>query len=199
MLRLFSVMAILSLSSGADAASLTTELIKAKSNVVTFDPNTFSPGPNVDVYHFVVGNHNNAFPATSLSFDLRGSFVNMNTSPVSFKSNNPLPNLGPNTVAETYFVVPDPSKILAVGTIDNNNQLASSYTTQGGAALIPARGEAVVAVLSVAAGSPTPMIPFLAGYAAVNGVLEKIGGFPEPTTGVLAGLGLLAAAARRRH
>lgn len=197
--RFFSLLAILSLPNCADAAQLSPMLLKAESNVVTFDPFVFGPGPTVDVYHFVVGNYANDFPATSLSIDLRGSFINMNTSPISFKSNNSLPTLGgPNTVADTYFVVPDASKVLAVRTIDSSTQLASSYTTQGGATLIPARGEAVVAVLSVLAGSAPPRFPYLPGYAVVNGALERIAALPEPTTCVLAGLALVGAVARRR-
>lgn len=203
-LRVLALAVLLSSSSVASAARLYTTFVKAESDVATFDPTIFGPGPVIDVYHLQVTNPN-AYPATSLSLSLSSprSFINLNSSALTFKANANLPALGPFKVAESFFVVPNPATILAVGTSDTSDLLASSYTSAGGATFIPAGGTSVVAVLSVAAGSglPTNYVNW-GGTAAVNGVLEDVGiltpPFPEPTSGVLAGLGLLVAAARRR-
>jgi hypothetical protein len=197
MLRLLALSVLLSYSTVACAAPLFPTLVKASTNVATFDPVTFGPGPNVDVYNLVVTNPN-PYPATSIGLSLDGDFINLNSTTLTFKANAELPTLGPNKVAETFFVVPDPSKILAVGTIDTDDALASNFTSVGGLTFVPAQGSSIVAVMSIAAGSPSPDGWRWTGNAAVNGVLVPIAAFPEPTAGVLAGLALVGAAARRR-
>jgi hypothetical protein len=204
MVRLIALLSILSCGGAACAAPITATLVVAAANVATFDPNLFAPGPAVDVYNLVAANPN-PYPVSSIGLSLNGDFINLGLPSMAFKAGAELPTLGPNKVAETFFVVPDPSKVLAVGTIDSNGSLASNYTTQGGATLIPAQGSSVVAVLSLAAGSPFPSMAGWTGNAAINGVLEpgwifltSLPPFPEPTSGVLAGLALVGAAARRR-
>jgi hypothetical protein len=200
MTRFFALVAVLAVSTAANAATLTGSVVKAQTNVVTFDPNTFGPGPNVDVYHVVVENPN-AILADSIGLSLTGEFQNFASAPLTFKANTSLPTLGPNTVAETFFVVPNPATILGVNTVDSSTALASNFTSQGGGNFIAAGGSSILAVLSVPTGSPALTGAGWTGNAAVGGVLETISFapvIPEPTTCVLAGLALAGAAARRR-
>lgn len=198
MTRFFALAAILAVATVATAAPLTTKLIKAQTNVATFDPNTFGPGPNIDVYHLEVTNPNSIL-ADSIGLSLTGEFQNFAAAPLTFKNNTSLPTLGPNTVAETFFVVPNPATILGVNTVDSSTALASNFTAQGGGNFVAAGGSSILAVLSVPAGSLEPSMQGWTGNAAVGGVLEDIQfGIPEPTTCVLAGLALVGAATRRR-
>jgi hypothetical protein len=200
MLRRLAVVVALCCSGVADAAALHPHRVLAASNVATFDPNIFGPGPAVDVYHLIVENPN-AFPATSLALNLTGPFVNLGAPAVSFRNSAELPALGPNKVAESFFVIPTDktiAQVLAVNTQDSNGVLSTSFTIQGGANLIPAGGSSVVAVLSIPVGSSLPSRFSWSGEAVVNGVLQRIEfRGPEPTSCVLAGLALMGAAVTR--
>jgi hypothetical protein len=200
MTRFFALVAVLAVSAAATAAPLRGSLVKSESNVATFDPNIFAPGPAIDIYHVVIENPN-ASATTSVGLTLDGSFINLGAPAVSFRNSAALPTLGPNKVAESFFVIPadkTTAQVLAVNTEDTAGVLSTSFTIQGGANLIPAGGSSILAVLSVAAGSPEPSQLNWTGNGAVNGVLEAIQFIPEPTTCVLAGLALVGAAARRR-
>lgn len=201
MIRLIALIALLSSGALATAAPLRPSLIRDSTDVATFDPRIFAPGPNVDVYHLVVENPN-PHPVTSLSLSLTsdGAFINQGVPNLSFRNSVRSPLLGPNVVAESYFVIPSnlsTALVLAVNTVDTADLLATNYAIQGGAELIPAGGSSVVAVLSIVTGSAVPDMSGWMGQAVINGVLERIAFIPEPTTGVLAGLALVGAARRR--
>ena len=196
---LLSALALSASAATPARAVLATALMQVETNVPTFDPVAFGPGPNIDVYHFVLKNFFDS-PVTSVQANLPGEWVNRNVPELTFKNGVGLPALGPNLVAETFFVVPDgrtPAQILPVNVVDNSTALAAFYTLQGGGVFVPARGNAVVAVLSTPTGvSPDPS--FFSIAAVVDGQLERPLPWPEPSTGLLAACGAALAATRRR-
>ena len=216
-MRILLVLLTLSFTaSTASAAALQANIILAETSVVTFDPITFSAGPTIDVYHVVVGNPN-SLDVTSLELSFPGTFQNFNSSPLSFSDSSDLPMLGPNKVAESFFVIPagfSASDVLAVNTIDDETGLSSSYTLPGSTSFIDTGGSAVVAVLSVLEGTTLSADGFN-GRASVNGQFENIGGngcfyltcpcdfhpnspdCPEPSTALLIVLGIVGIAVRR--
>jgi hypothetical protein len=180
----------------------------AASDVATFDTSTFSPGPAVDVYHVSLCNCLST-AIGSLEARFVGDFVNNESVlGLTFKETPDLPMLGPNIIADTYFVTnEDLSSLLALQPVDDGSTLYAAYTFAGAAEVVPVNEERVIAVLTVLAGSPaltSANVDLL--RTAVGGVFgpDPVFGagpftcIPEPTTCVLAGLALVGPAARRR-
>lgn len=185
-----------------DAVSLAGSAILRSSNIETFDPSTFGPGPNIDVYELIVSNHNDG-DVTSIELDLcfaAGTLQNFGNR--TFSSDSVLPLLGPNTVADSYLVV---SNELAVDVVDTDSRLRAAYTTSDGGVLVPANSEALVAVLSIPAGASINLLRNPWGRAAIDGQFENIGYLidafdhcvPEPSTALLLLLALSGVACRR--
>ena len=197
MKRFVALAAVLTIAGAAQAELMgRAELIS--SNVATFDPSIFAPGPNVDVYHVIVDN-GFAADVTSVELLLPGQWLNLNASDLTFKNGTGLPTLGPNLVAESFFVVPEgrtPAQILPVNVEDSDTTLGAAYTLQGGGVFVPASGSAVLAVLSVPTGAAVDQLAF-SGAGVVSGAREVINFIPEPTAAVLAGLALVDG--RGRH
>ncbi len=203
MRTLFALLIVAATASFASASTVLGTIVQVETNIATFDPNTFGPGPNVDVFQLVVSNPH-AGGATSVELAITGSFVNLNAgAALTFKAGTDLPTLGPNTVGESFFVVPDgftAGDILGVNTSDDGSTLASSYTLPGTTPFVPGDGQAVLAVLSVETGSTTALAlaQGTVGVVAIDGELHTLSFIPEPSTAILAMLGLVGVAARRR-
>ncbi|MEO0531213.1 MAG: hypothetical protein AAF266_11665 [Planctomycetota bacterium] len=73
-----------------------------RSNVETFDPATFAPGPNVDVYHLIFTNASSE-PVTSMDLSLPGPFIKA-PGGQRYWTELPFPS-GPNLVARSFFLV----------------------------------------------------------------------------------------------
>lgn len=161
-----------------------------------------TPNP-FDVYRLNFFNPND-MPVTSLEINLPGDFLGLGNT--TFKAGPENPVLFGFEAPDTFFVLPDgvdPSDVLAVNTVDTSTRLASSFTVAGGADLVPAKGSAPIATISVPAGVPFER-PEVLGRAAIGGVfvnlltlVEHPRCIPEPTAGVLACLALAGAAVRR--
>ena len=174
--------------------------VLVESNLQSFDPVAFRPSVFFDVYHIVVHNPN-VGGVTSLELDFSGHFLNEGSHALSFRPDSDLPRLGPNVIAESFFVLPDifsVSDVLAIGTIDHREVLSSSYILPRGS-LLDGGSTATVAVLSVNAGYDAPDVTRFSGRAAIDGAFHDIRfPVPEPTTAFLALLGV-ASLALRRH
>ena len=199
-MRILLALFVLSIATTtASAAVLPATIVLAQSNIETFDPRTFTAGPNVDNYHVLVSNPNDG-NVTSLELNFPGTFQNFNYSPLSFRDDTRWPTLGPNEVAESFFLLPPGSNgtQLAVGTIDDETGLFSSYTLPGDTPLIQASSPGtVVAVLAVLTGT-VPDATRFSGRAAIDGAFHDIRfPVPEPTTAFLALLGVASLALRR--
>lgn len=160
----------------------------AQVNVDTFDPMTFTSGHHVDVYELVV---ENPFPGdiTSLEISAFGSWVNNQVGGLTFRDSVDLPNLGPYTVAETFFVLPDGETPLAVDVVDSDTLLQASYTVAGSVPLVPSGGYAVLAVFSVPTGAPLNLFD-INGRGVIDGEFYRFA-YPEPSSALLLGLGCL--------
>lgn len=196
-MRFLTLAFVLFVSAVANAAALRGSVVLERSNLDTFDLDQFTNSLFIDVYKVIIDNPN-ASPVTSIGLYMSGDFLNVDTFNLTFSFSPNFPYTGPIYLAQTFFVVPDPASIRAVDVIDNSTTLAASFTDQDGATFVPAMGSSILAVLSVAAGSPTPSMANWTGNAAINGVLEPILFVPEPTACVLAGLTLVGFTARRR-
>lgn len=190
MTRFFALVAVLAVSSVASAVALDGRYELRTADIPTFDPVEFAPGPNVDVYDVIVSNSNDG-DATSLELALIGDFQNFGTR--TFNPDGELQMLGPNTVADSFFVV---ANELAVEPVDQDGVLSASYTISGGGVLVPAGGEALVAVVTVPTGVSIEAA-LSGGRAAIGGAFEAVQFIPEPSTAILAGLALVGFAARR--
>ena len=184
---------------GADSRGVTLcpRIDLVQENVATFDPGQFVPGPNIDIYHLTIENFG-ASNVTSLELVLPGNWLNLSVPPFSFKDSPDIPMLGPNTVAETFFVLPPGTTPLAVDVVDTSSQLSAAYTVAGSTPLVPAMGSSVVAVLSVLTGEEVDLSGFL-GQAAVEGQgdLEPIVCIPEPSGATLLIVATVGLARRR--
>lgn len=170
------------------------------SDVESFDPAIFGPGPRGDVYHVRLTNKG-SIDVTSLELSLNGPFVNFASGNPLFRSDSDLPMLGPNTVLDTFFVAENP---LFVDAIDEGGVLQASFTQAGGSPLVPAGGDAVVAVLSMPVGATLDFGTWT-GRAAIGGQFEEfffLDGphecVPEPSAACLLFASLAGAATRRR-
>lgn len=187
-------------ATSAFALDLPASVDLVQSGVATFNSD-LTPGPAVDVYHVTVSNPN-ASDATAFNMSLTsaGLFVNNNPGGLTFsQTGTDLPAIATFTFGESFFVLPA-GQILSVGDVDTASELATDVTLAGTTALIPGSGSAVVAVLSVPAGTQLDQSGF-SGNAAVDGAFSAITFgevIPEPSTALLAGLALVGFVARRK-
>jgi hypothetical protein len=199
MKSILAVVILLSMTGPATAGNLLAIVNQDSTNVPTFDPSTFMPGLNVDVYEVVVFNPNDD-DATALEIALFGDFVNQGVPSIAFRRHDSdrLPWLGLNLVADTFFILPSGADFpLAVDIVDTNAQLSASWTVAGDVALAPAAGSAIVANISVPTGVPIDMSNW-SGRAVVDGRFEEIRFIPEPTSALIAGLALVSFVMRRK-
>ena len=180
------------------ASGLVAQLALVDSGLSTTAPDFVSPGPTIDVYEVVVTN-NEAADVTSLAFTLPGPWINNAPSVVSFHDSPGPYTQGPFTFAETFFVLPPGVNQLALGTIDSNTLLESSYSGVGSVALVPAGSSATVAVLSVATGTAVDLSGYT-GWGVVSGLDVPITllVIPEPSAAFLSIVALFGVGLRRR-
>ena len=179
------------------AAPIIGTLDLVETNVETFDPSTFTAGPTIDVYHVVLNNPN-ASGVTGFELSFPGLFENRSAgSPLQYKRGADLPTLGPNIVAESFFVVPDVWPLDIIFVTEFLPPFDGLRGSMVGSSDLPA-GWHTIAVLSVLAGSSAPDITNFVGQAWVNGGLQDIVFVPEPSTVLLTLLGVAGFAVRRR-
>lgn len=165
-------------------------------DIETFDPATFGPGPNVDEYVVLLTNPNEG-DVTSVELTLRGDWQNF-SGMLTFKADGQFPYLGPNFVADSFFVVKNQ---LALDVIDGGGVLQAAFTIAGGGVIVPGGSDGtLIAVVYVPTG--TTIYPGLSfGRAAINGAFVDIvfpGPVPEPSTFVLGGCLAMTLFASRR-
>lgn len=165
----------------SNAAPLVGRIVLDKSNLPTFDPSTFGPGPNIDVHHVVLTNENDE-PVTSLSLRLVGDFLDRPQAG-KYRRSAILTLTGVNEIADSFFVTPasflppvmeppGPPGVLSGG-------FSISAEDQGD--YLPGGGSTIVAVLSVPTGTPISTVGWF-GSATVQGLDAMVLFVPEPTT-----------------
>ena len=196
------------LASGARTASADDLIgwsVLVESHLESINPSAFRPSFFFDVYHVVVHNPN-AGDAIALELDFPGKYFSefFQFYETAFEDGTNLPMLGPNPVAESFFVLPNgfaESDVLAIDTIDDSWVLSSSYSLPGGVSLIDGGSTATVAVLSVLTRawwpSHIPDVSLFSGRATIDGVAHDIIFVPEPSAAILLVFGMASFALRR--
>ena len=208
-MRILLVLLVLSSTySVASAAPLIGSIDLVETNIPTFDPVSFTGGPNIDVYHVSMCNPN-VGDVTVLDLSFPGVYENRSPSALTFKAGTDLPMIGPHTIAETFFVLPEgfsANDVVALDTEDSSSLLKSGYLLHGPFSLIGGgQSTSVIAVLSVPTGT-TPDINSFVGRGAVNGRFEFYLPYrpdhfpecPEPSTVLLAAFGVASFTVDRR-
>lgn len=193
---LMAVVLLLATSSGRAEPLIGTYELRG-ANIETFDPATFTAGPNVDQYEVLLTNPNEG-DVTSIELRLLGDWQNFVQGGLAFNTEAHLLTLGPNTVAESFFIVDNP---LAVDVVDGGGVLQASYTIAGGGVIVPGNSDGTLAAL-VSVPTGTTIFPGLSlGRAAINGAFVDIvfpGPVPEPSALLMAGFALLGSFHRGR-
>ncbi|MEO0531210.1 MAG: PEP-CTERM sorting domain-containing protein [Planctomycetota bacterium] len=196
-------------ATAASAEPLISTFVLSEQNVETFDATTFTAGPNIDIYELVLDNSPNINDVISLELDLclsPGTLLNLSGSEITFRDQVRYPIFGVSRIAESFFVIPSGTSLLATNVIDTDFRLRASWTVAGGTPLIPAGGEAVVAVLSVPTGTPIELLRNPWGRAVISGRFESIGPIgpvfnhcvPEPGSLLLIAIGIVSVSAQLR-
>ncbi|MEO0531211.1 MAG: PEP-CTERM sorting domain-containing protein [Planctomycetota bacterium] len=199
-----------SLASVVSAQTVIPTFVPSQTNVPSFDPLIFGPGPNIDIWNLVLTNES-AEPVTSLELEIcqaPGTVLNLGSPGVDFRDTTDPVMLGPNLVADSFFVVPEGTTALVGDFVETDLRFGAAWTVAGDVPLVEGNGgQAIVAVLAVPTGTFDPLaVRNPLGRASIAGQFATVGFLtdpfdnciPEPTTAVLLGLGLACLGGSRR-
>lgn len=198
---------VLALPSVSSAQQLTGSITFIETlNDVAFNGATFDPVP-FDVYHVIVTNETGEDLFTLLNASASGPFLvpapdvdlQTGTDLAASPFDAVVAPVGDNFTADSFFTTPAGNSAPS-GVTDTTSTLASDAIASLQVPWIPNGGSAVVAVLSVAGGTDPDLISFSGGFALSGQEIPIDFNFiPEPTTCMLAGLGVAGVVARRRR
>ncbi|MEO0531212.1 MAG: hypothetical protein AAF266_11660 [Planctomycetota bacterium] len=172
----------------AEAAPLIGNLELVEEDLVTFDP-IVSPAPIIDVWHVSLTNPN-LFAVDDVTMRLEGPLIDFLRPDFLYAETTDLPTLGPNPVAESFFVLPagDPPVEPDV----RDDWAGSNFIALPRGEVMRRRtpfmepGETItIAVLSIPTGSTLDLSGFSGEAFFDNGTSAPIRFVPEPSTACL--------------